>query len=160
MPLPNWHPYIASRVFNTPLLIHPAKYDAIVGALGREWGIDVPPPTPAAYSALPGEYRRPGYRVVGGIAVVEIFGVLAHRGSLDADSAPTSSVGCVSALFVNTHTKAERGWALSVRIEFSRIFVLSIALPDREIARRRRRRSGRPGHRPRYRLSRWGGRPL
>lgn len=77
---------IAARVFNTPLLIHAGKLDAIAGALFRRWGVDVRDEAPHAYTTQRGEFREPGYRVVDGVAIVDIFGVLAHRGGIAADS--------------------------------------------------------------------------
>lgn len=81
-----FHPLIASRVFNTPLLIHAGKLDAIAGALMRQWGVQIQAPEPEAYTTARGEAREPGYRIVDGVAVIDIFGVLAHRGGVQADS--------------------------------------------------------------------------
>lgn len=79
------YPHIASKIFNTPLLIHPAKLDAIVHGLGPRFGIDAAP-QPEAY-LTPSPKREPGgYRVIDGVAVVDIFGVLAHRSGFDANS--------------------------------------------------------------------------
>nr|VFK12795.1 MAG: signal peptide peptidase SppA [Candidatus Kentron sp. LFY] len=88
--MPNWQLHIAGRVFNTPLLIHPARFEAIIAGLGNIWGLDIPktpsPETPGAYAGSTGEYKSPGYRVTdSGVAVIDIFGVLAHRGGITAD---------------------------------------------------------------------------
>lgn len=91
------NPLIAQRIFNVPLLIHPAKLDAIIAGLGPRVGVDVQrdrlvmldavPTTPGLFTAEGGERREPGYRVLaGGVAVLDIFGVLAHRGGINADS--------------------------------------------------------------------------
>jgi signal peptide peptidase SppA len=82
MPLRN--PALFARIFNTPLLIHPAKLDAIVGGIGQRFGIDTPQPEMALIAS--GEFKRPGYQVIGNVAVVDVFGVLAHRGGFDANS--------------------------------------------------------------------------
>lgn len=79
------HPHLAARIFNTPLLIHPAKLDAIVHGLGPRFGLD-DPPQPEAY-LTPTPKREPGgYRIVDGVAVIDVFGVLAHRTRMEADS--------------------------------------------------------------------------
>jgi len=83
------YPHIASRLFNTPLLIVPAKLDAIIVGLSGRFGADlrgVEAPSKEAYTTATGERRTPGYRVVGGVGVIDIFGVLAHRTSMQADS--------------------------------------------------------------------------
>ena len=49
------NPTLFSRIFNTPLMIQPAKLDAILAGIG-------------------------------GVAVIDLFGVLAHRGGFDAHS--------------------------------------------------------------------------
>lgn len=80
----NPYPHIAARLFNTPLLIHPGKLHAIVAGLSGRLGVT---PTPNAYAA-PTATRDPGgYRVIeNGTAILDIFGVLAHRGGITADS--------------------------------------------------------------------------
>ncbi len=80
------YPHIASRVFNTPLLIHPGKLDAIIAALAPRFGMGDIPVAPEAYATATGEKRAPGYSVAGGIAVLDIFGVLVHRSRMEADS--------------------------------------------------------------------------
>lgn len=78
-------PHLASRIFNVPLLIHPAKLDAILHGLGPRFGLP-DHPEPEAY-LTPSAKREPGgYRVVNGVAVIDIFGVLAHRTRIEADS--------------------------------------------------------------------------
>jgi signal peptide peptidase SppA len=85
--MPPNYPHIAARIFNTPLMIHPGKLDAIIAGLGGRFGLPVMP-APRMYDSLPGERRKPGYRVHGNVAVLDIFGILTHRGAMDmADSA-------------------------------------------------------------------------
>lgn len=79
-------PHLASRIFNTPLLIAPSKLDAIIVGLGERLGVAGTSDTAGLFTTPRGEYRRPGYRVVGNVGVVDIFGVLAHRGGIRADS--------------------------------------------------------------------------
>lgn len=93
------YPHIASRVFNTPLLIHPQKLDAIIAGLGaRLLGGPVLPEAsaqadglaPEMFSTRRGERVReagwPGYQVIDGVGVVPIGGALVHRTKLDANS--------------------------------------------------------------------------
>lgn len=78
------YPHIAARIFNAPLMIAPDKLDAIVAGLGpRLLGTT----GPEMILTERGEYAKPGYVVMdGGIAVIDIFGVLAHRMKMEADS--------------------------------------------------------------------------
>lgn len=84
MPLRN--PALFARIFNTPLMIHPAKLDAIIGGIGQRFGIETAKPDFDMAMIAGGEFKRPGYQVINGVAVVDIFGVLAHRGGFDANS--------------------------------------------------------------------------
>lgn len=80
------YPHLAARIFNTPLLIAPGKLDAIIAGLGgRLLGNDIQHEqiTPGLITTAQGERKQPGYRVVDGVAVLDIFGVLTHRGSMD-----------------------------------------------------------------------------
>lgn len=95
------YPHLAARLFNTPLLIHPQKLDAIVAGLGgrlldADLAVGQCAPQLAArfsaqhgvhMSALPaelfstrrGERAEQGYKVVDGVAVVSVAGALVHR---------------------------------------------------------------------------------
>ena len=75
-------PHVAARLFNTPLLIEPSKLDAIIFGLQSRFGLRVDPPEPGLYTTDFGERRKPGYRLVGNIGVIDIFGALSHRGGL------------------------------------------------------------------------------
>lgn len=79
-------PHIAARLFDCPLLIHPGKLHAIVAALAPRFGIDSPIDLPDAYTTRFGMTAKGGYRVIDGIAVIDVFGLLAHRGGLQANS--------------------------------------------------------------------------
>ncbi len=92
-------PHIAGRIFNTPLLIHPQKLDAMVAGLGGRL-LGVPAAqiqhvgqaaqaalAPELFSTRRGERAERGYRIVDGVAVLPISGVLVHRTRFDmADS--------------------------------------------------------------------------
>jgi signal peptide peptidase SppA len=89
------YPHVAARIFNTPLLIHPQKLDAIIAGLGhRLLGAPVileaaPQPeavAPEMFSTRRGERSKAGYFISDGVGVVNIRGALAHRSKIDADS--------------------------------------------------------------------------
>lgn len=92
------YPHLAARVFNTPLLVHPQKLDAILAGLGgRLLGADslrFEAADLTAQAALPaemfstrrGERTERGYRVVDGVAVITAMGALVHRTRIDANS--------------------------------------------------------------------------
>jgi signal peptide peptidase SppA len=91
------YPHLASRIFNTPLLIHPQKLDAIIAGLGpRLLGAALAPGSdglgesdllaPELFSTRRGERSDGGYRVSEGVALVHVMGALAHRTKLDAES--------------------------------------------------------------------------
>lgn len=87
------YPHLAARVFNTPLLIHPQKLDAILAGLGpRLLGGNAPlilQPGADGAQLLPAELfstrkgvrasDERGYRVVDGVAVIGVNGPLLHR---------------------------------------------------------------------------------
>lgn len=83
----NLLPHLASRVFNTPLLIARTKLDVILAVLGNRVGLpdslaSVPLPTPRSASSDTGPP---------GIAVIPIHGTLVRRtGGMDALSGLTS----------------------------------------------------------------------
>lgn len=80
------YPHLAARIFNTPLLIHPEKLDAIVHGLAPRFGLDL---EPLAYDTQSIRREPAGYRVENGVALIDIFGVLTHR---TTGLAPDSSV--------------------------------------------------------------------
>jgi len=79
-------PHVAGRLFNTPLLIHPGKLDAIIAGLAPRLGLGAVPVDPQAYTTVSGEKRAARYRVVDGVGVIDVFGVLVHRSRMEADS--------------------------------------------------------------------------
>ncbi len=86
------YPHLAARVFNTPLLIHPAKLDAIIAGLGpRLLGVDALATDAAAqgadlFSTRRGTRAERGYGITDGVAVIGASGALVHRTRIDADS--------------------------------------------------------------------------
>ena len=78
------NPALFSRIFNTPLMIQPSKLDAILAGIGGRFDMEFPQQD-AALTAK-GEHKQPGYQVIGGVAVIGVIGVLAHRGGFDANS--------------------------------------------------------------------------
>ncbi|MGY6214980.1 S49 family peptidase [Methylolobus aquaticus] len=101
------YPQIAARLFNTPLMVHPAKLDAIIAGLsGRIWpdaqGLVPSAPVdalePSAFTSRPGsmagaELQTYPYRVIDGVAVLDIMGVLAHHGRLQGLSSYVAGYG-------------------------------------------------------------------
>ena len=91
------YPHIAAQIFNTPLLVHPQKLDAIIAGLGhRLLGAPledvgakaaVQQLAPELFSTRQGARAERGYRVVDGVAVLNVSGALVHRTRFDmADS--------------------------------------------------------------------------
>lgn len=86
------YPHLAARVFNTPLLIHPAKLDAIIAGLGpRLLGVDALATDAAAqgadlFSTRRGTRAERGYGITDGVAVIGASGALVHRTRIDAYS--------------------------------------------------------------------------
>ena len=81
-------PHLASRVFNTPLMIDSRKRAAILAALAPRLGME-PPPVEAALLAE--QRSRKPYAVAGEVAVIEVSGSLVNRAhGLQAQSGLTS----------------------------------------------------------------------
>jgi signal peptide peptidase SppA len=92
------YPHIASRIFNTPLLIHPQKLDAIIAGLGpRVLGIDAgelkfaekdyQALSPELFSTKRGSAPKDSdYSVVDGVAVIGINGATVHRSRMEGAS--------------------------------------------------------------------------
>lgn len=90
--------HLADRLFNTPLLLHPQKLDAIIAGLGQRLlgtdGLQIDAAAISPRAALPaemfttrkGERTERGYRVTEGVAVISAMGGLVHRTRLEADS--------------------------------------------------------------------------
>ena len=78
------NPTLFSRIFNTPLMIQPTKLDAILAGIGGRFDLETAKPEMALTAT--GEHKQPGYSVVCNVAVIDVFGVLVHRGGLDAQS--------------------------------------------------------------------------
>ena len=126
------HARIAARAFNTPLLVEPSKAMAFLSGLGpRILGrrvemaeLDGFPegatPLSARASILAGglsqTLRKHGdspYPIVDGIAVIEISGVLIHRGGwIGQSSGQTSYEGIAAQIEAAASNPAVRGIAL------------------------------------------------
>lgn len=87
--------HLNTRIFNTPLLVHPGKLDALIAGLGGRLLGGALEFTPAAlqdglapemFSTRRGTRGDEGYAVTEGVAVVYASGALVHRSRLDADS--------------------------------------------------------------------------
>lgn len=128
------HARIAARAFNTPLLVEPSKAMAFLSGLGpRVLGRkveladhelpDAPNTTPPARASIlvggqADGYRQHGdapYPVVDGIAVIEIAGVLIHRGGwIGQSSGQTSYEGIAAQIEAAASDPAVRGLALEI----------------------------------------------
>lgn len=84
------YPHLAAQIFNTPLLIHPQKLDAIIAGLGErllgtklenEPELALPP---ELFSTRRGNKAENGYVVHDGVAVIFASGALVHRTRFDA----------------------------------------------------------------------------
>lgn len=93
------YPHLAARIFNTPLLIHPQKLDAIIAGLGDRLigcnGLELGSDPDSG--ALPADMfstrrvqsdldMRDGYNITDGVAVIFASGALVHRGRLEGVS--------------------------------------------------------------------------
>jgi len=130
------HAQIAQRVFNTPLMVDPAKALAFLSGLGPRitgqeitfHGVDADVSDPSAV-ALPARaslfgndlaqrHQRNGtqpYAVVDGIAVIEIAGTLVHRGAwIGQSSGLTSYEGIAAQLHAALADPGVRGIALDI----------------------------------------------
>ena len=93
---------LATRIFNTPLVIHPAKAAVILAALSDRLGIISSEPVDKQYAAnhgfTEGTTADGIYEVQGRIAVIKVHGTLVHRSSyLDAMSGLTGYEGLSAA---------------------------------------------------------------
>lgn len=90
------YPHLAARLFNTPLLIHPQKLDAIIAGLGDrllggpvelQGGVDASMALPAElFSTRRGQRGDMGYAITDGVAVIHASGALVHRSRMDGAS--------------------------------------------------------------------------
>jgi len=128
------HARIAARAFNTPLLVEPSKAMAFLSGLGprvigrrvETAGMDGEPegsttlPTRASIIAgnLTESLRQHGdapYPVIDGIAVIEISGVLIHRGGwIGESSGQTSYEGIAAQIEAAASDPSVRGVALEI----------------------------------------------
>lgn len=84
-------PHLSSRIFGTPLLVHRAKLDVILSALGPRLGIDSPIPADTTALLAAASAPRPNMQGAVGIAVIPIHGTLVKRTlGLEAASGLTS----------------------------------------------------------------------
>ena len=131
-----FHAQIAQRAFNTPLLVEPSKAMAFLSGRGpritgrqlRLAGLEVAPEDVVLATAharagilthdLADQYQRDGqtpFAMVDGIAVIEISGVLVHRGAwIGQSSGQTSYEGIAAQLATAVADPAVRGIALEI----------------------------------------------
>ena len=131
-----FHAQIAQRAFNTSLLVEPSKAMAFLSGLGPRitgrqlhlTGLEVPPED-MAHAALPAragiltnglaeQYQQGGqtpFALQDGIAVIEISGVLVHRGAwIGQSSGQTSYEGIAAQIAAAASDPMVRGIALEI----------------------------------------------
>ena len=131
-----FHAQIAQRAFNTPLLVEPSKAMAFLSGLGpritgrqlRLAGIEIAPED-VAYAALPArvgiltnglaeQYQQDGqtsFAMIDGVAVIEVSGVLVHRGAwIGQSSGQTSYEGITAQLAAAVSDPTVCGIALEI----------------------------------------------
>ena len=128
------HARIAARAFNTPLLVEPSKAMAFLSGLGprilgrrvemvdgsetADGTIALPARATILAGGLTESLRHHGdapYPVVDGIAVIEISGVLIHRGGwIGQSSGQTSYEGVAAQIEAAAYDPAVRGLALEI----------------------------------------------
>ena len=131
-----FHAQIAQRAFNTPLLVEPSKAMAFLSGLGpritgrqlRLTGLEVSPED-VVHAALPAragilthslaeQYQRDGqtpFAMIDGIAVIEVSGVLVHRGAwIGQSSGQTSYEGIAAQLVAAVSDPSVHGIALEI----------------------------------------------
>lgn len=98
--------FLAQRLFNTPLAIHPAKAEILLAVLAERLGIvnvrgldgEAHAPDASMLLASDGDMSRHvapvGYDVLAGVAVIPVYGTLVHRlGTLRPESGMTGYDG-------------------------------------------------------------------
>ena len=128
------HARIAARAFNTPLLVEPSKAMAFLSGLGprilgRHVELVDSDDVPGGTAALPAragilargfseslqQHGQAPYPVVDGIAVIEIAGVLIHRGDwIGQSSGQTSYEGIAAQIEAATRDPSVRAVALEI----------------------------------------------
>lgn len=94
------YPQIAARAFNTPLLIAPKKFDAIMAFLAPRFGLGGGSPAPAIWyddsNDAPSEPPPPYCVTESGVAIIPVHGTLVHRGSFMDDTSGLTSYTALS----------------------------------------------------------------
>lgn len=119
--MPNSYPFLASRIFNTPLLIEPSKLQTILHVLGPRFGIDAPEPTLDMRAVDSREQRNAGYQVVNGKAVIPITGSLLARGGFMNVASGATTYGMI-----------EQTLAMALEDDSAESIILEISSPGGE----------------------------
>lgn len=83
--------HLATRIFNTPLMIHPAKLNAILAILGPRLGLHADSIPPVTVDLDPPDDETSSSGLTNGLAVIPIYGTLVKRSTgMDAMSGMTS----------------------------------------------------------------------
>lgn len=81
------YPHIAARIFDVPLMMIPSKLDMIISGLSSRFGLDIPKHEAYIIDERTNPDRQ-DYCVINGVAIIDVVGILAHRGGLSPESTP------------------------------------------------------------------------
>jgi len=75
--------YHSERIFNTPLLIHPGKAEAILYGIRERLGVDIPQPEASRFmgSSRGADGQSKPYRVQDRVALIDVYGTLVNKGA-------------------------------------------------------------------------------
>ncbi len=83
--------HLATRIFNTPLMIRPEKLNAILSILGPRLGLQLDSIPPVTVELDPPDDDQTSSGLINGVAVIPIYGTLVKRSTgMDAISGMTS----------------------------------------------------------------------
>ncbi len=87
---------LSGRIFNTPILIHPGKAEAILYGIKERLDIDIPKPENSRFlgSSRGADGQAKPYRVQDRVALIDVYGTLVNKGAyVGASSGLTSYEG-------------------------------------------------------------------
>lgn len=114
--------FLAQRLFNVPLAIHPAKAEVVIAALSERLGISQIQKTIMMEDeddycgfSSPSRKKQVGYQLVGGVAIIQIEGTLVQKlGSLTPYSGMTGYDGIRQNLYSAVNDPDVKAIALDI----------------------------------------------
>jgi len=84
---------LSGRIFNTPLLIHPGKAEAILYGIRERLDIDIPKPEASRFmgSSRGADGQAKPYRVQDQVALIDVYGTLVNKGAYAGASSGLTS---------------------------------------------------------------------